>query len=362
MSNKIPLLVPTVPKFEAIAKYLKRIDESRRYSNFGPLETELRERLADMWKVPSENVVTACNATLALQGAIETSEHNAFPWKVPSWTFIATPLAIQKAGKPFDFVDVDLQTWRALFSEEDENLVDVLPFGDDLDMNRLRVKPITNLVVDAAASFAALSRPLPTSSHRFAIIFSLHATKLFPAGEGAILVTNCPEWANKFRAWTNFGFSFGRKSNHFGTNAKLSEYGAAVALGSLDEFKDTIEKHEGNQKYARRMSENLGLTVQPSMQKGLVSPYWIVELKGIEQKNDVTEALDRSGIEHRDWWESGCHKEPVFSALNVSLPNTDKISANTLGLPMHTQITMNNLKIIEEVLQETLSLPKYLTT
>lgn len=352
MAYEIPILIPTVPKFETFAKYLKQIDELRRYSNFGPLETELRARLADIWKVPQECIVTACNATLALQGAIETSEAISNPWKVPSWTFIATPLAIKKAGKPISFVDVNPQTWRAIFSEEDENLVDVLPFGDDLDLQRLRSRPITNLVIDAAASFATLSRPLPTSSHRYALIFSLHATKLLPAGEGAIFVSNSPDWASMFRAWTNFGFSSRRKSVLMGTNAKLSEYGAAVALGSLDEFSETQAKLESAQNIARDISTSLGFKTQPSMRKRLNSPYWIIEFHSQEQKLEAVNVLNQSGIESRDWWEAGCHKEEVFKMESEQLPNTERISCYTLGLPMHLEITRKEFEDISIALKK----------
>jgi len=296
-------------------------------------------------------VITACNATLALQGAIETSEPSRNPWKVPSWTFVATPLAIKKAGKPFSFVDVDSETWRAIFSEDDENLVDVLPFGDDLDFERLRKKPLTNLVIDAAASFAALARPLPKSLHRFAIIFSLHTTKLLPAGEGAVMVTNCSEWATAFRSWTNFGFSTGRKSILFGTNAKLSEYAAAVALGSLDGFEEVKEKLLKIQSYAFNISNDLGLEPHPSMRKRLISPYWILDFKSKDQKLKAKFALEEYRIESRDWWEAGCHNEPIFSEQRVSLPKTDLIAANTLGLPMHTQLKKIELDEVKDVLR-----------
>lgn len=350
MSHKIPLLIPYVPSLEILTKYLRRIDSAKIYSNFGPLETELRNRLADIWKVSAENVVTANNATMALQGAIETSEPNNKPWNVPSWTFVATPLAIRSAGKPFKFVDVDSETWRAIFSEDDENLVDVLPFGDELDFERLRKTPITNLVIDAAASFAALSKPLPLSLHNYMIIFSLHATKLLPAGEGSVVVTNCADWATRFRSWTSFGFSTSRRSILSGTNAKLSEYAAAVALGSLDEFDNTKERIATAQRSAAKISFSLGLRTQPSMRKGLASPYWIVQFESPEQKRKVREALAREAIESRNWWEEGCHKEDIFKSLDVYLPVTDSLSATTLGLPMYPGISTIELERIQKAI------------
>jgi hypothetical protein len=74
MKYKIPILIPEVPDLNKISRYIKQIDESKIYSNFGPIEHELRRRLSELWKVPSDCIVSACNATLAIQGAIETSE------------------------------------------------------------------------------------------------------------------------------------------------------------------------------------------------------------------------------------------------------------------------------------------------
>lgn len=348
---KIPLLVPSVPKIEVITEYLKRIDESKHYSNFGPLETELRTRLAQVWQVPVKNIVSACNATLALQGAIETSVPNEHSWKVPSWTFIATALAIQKAGREFSFVDVNPQTWRPNFSDEDENILDVLPFGDNLDLDRMRKKPITNLVIDAAASFSALSKPLPNSIHKYAIVISLHATKLLPAGEGAVMVTNCEDWASRFRSWTNFGFSNQRRPSLLGTNAKLSEYAAAVALGSIDEFDYIKERLFQIQEEARLVSSSIGLQTHPAMRKGLVSPYWILDFETSSQKQSALSSLTLDGIESRDWWERGCHNEELFGKTDSNLPITNSLASTTLGIPMHLNLTGSDLEVIQRSLE-----------
>lgn len=347
MKYKIPILIPEVPNLKKISRYIKQIDESKIYSNFGPLENELRRRLSELWQVPSHCIVTACNATLAIQGAIETSEESEKIWKVPSWTFVATPLAIHKAGKKFEFVDIDPESWRAVFSTEDENIVDVLPFGDDLDLSRFRKEPLSNLVIDGAASFAALSKPLPKSNHSFALVVSLHATKLLPAGEGAVMVTNNPDWAKRFRAWTNFGFTHERKSSLFGTNAKLSEYSAAVALASLDEFPETKIRMSQIQAQALQISHSLGLKTHPSMQKGIISPYWIIRFESPERKKVTQTFFESFGIQTRDWWGTGCHNEPVFKNIFSAKPQTDLVACSTLGIPMYPELSASDLGLIE---------------
>jgi len=38
---KIPLLIPDLPSADELLPYLRRIDENKRYTNFGPLVREL---------------------------------------------------------------------------------------------------------------------------------------------------------------------------------------------------------------------------------------------------------------------------------------------------------------------------------
>jgi dTDP-4-amino-4,6-dideoxygalactose transaminase len=347
-----PIMVPSVPSLEDISEYLVKIDDQRWYSNFGPLETKLRSRFAKIWGLSIDLVRTACNATLALQGAIETSPNRSSRWQVPSWTFTATTLALENARVNYDFVDVEYDSWRANFSSDIRNVVDVLPFGDTLDFDRLIDKGIHNIVVDGAASAAALMGTIPTFKGNFALIVSLHATKLLPAGEGAIFVSNSLEWSNRFRSWSNFGFNGYRESSTIGTNAKLSEFGAAIAHASLDLFGETIEKYKVLQKQALRISHSLGIRCHPSFEKGIPSPYWIIVLKDEMQKFRVKEKLIHFGIETKDWWGRGCHANPIFGHLNVSLPVTENIAKCSLGLPMHAFLTDSDFSLIYSALKE----------
>jgi len=347
---KIPILVPLVPLASKIHIYISKIDSNKFYSNFGPLERELRERFAEIWSVPATNIRTACNATLALQGAIETSEPNSSPWETPSWTFAATALALEKAGVNYDFVDVSLVDWRAVFSRRVKNVVDVLPFGDELAFERFDDLPIENLVIDGAASIATLMTTLPKISKTFALVISLHATKLLPAGEGAIFVTNSRSWAERFGIWTNFGFGPSRHVGMLGTNAKLSEYSAAVAHAALDDFPQTLSKIRYSQSNAIDICESIGLTVHPAMRKKLPSPYWIVDLGSQDKKEMFRDSLELSGVETRDWWGSGCHTNPIFRPKSKNLPNASTVASQTLGLPMHTFLTSQDFSYLNEVL------------
>src|SRR4030081_711330 len=109
--SKTPVMRPKLPLAERIAPYLKKIDSTRIYSNFGPLNLSLEERLAAHFGVQKEMLTTTSNATQGLTLALTTL--GARPGTLcvmPAWTFIAAAHAAIAAGLTPYFVDFDPQT------------------------------------------------------------------------------------------------------------------------------------------------------------------------------------------------------------------------------------------------------------
>ena len=341
-----------MPKYKELENYLKRIDENLIYSNFGPLNLELIARLAGYFNLNINQIATASNATLGLHGAISTSGYSSSGhWSVPSWSFTATAAAAVASGIDFSFTDVDLEG-RIIPDEKSTSVVDVLPFGDDLAIDRLPGK-IEVVVVDAAASFDALKSLKFKSSKRVGIVVSLHATKLLGAGEGGIFISNDTEWVTRFKKWTNFGFTDGavRESEFLGTNAKLSEYAAATALASLDSWADRRTKLQELNRVALDISLTAGLSPIAALQKNYATPYWIVETESPIHKLEISMRLKSDGISFRDWWAGGCHKMPAYRNVpRTELRNTELLSEIQLGLPFHNQLSGNDLDRIKRAL------------
>lgn len=284
--------------------------------------------------IEDSKIATCANATLAIEGAIATSSLNKGNLELPSWTFAATAHAAVKSKHFIKFVDID-ENWRSEVSSEADLLIDVLPFGDSMPKT-IYPSNLSSVVIDAAASFDNLKNLTFASKIPQALIVSLHSTKLIGAGEGAIFITNDREWAKRFKNWTSFGFDGNRTAQSPGTNAKLSEYAAAIGIASFDHWKKIRESYVEMVSWAKSVSNHLGLETQPSLAKNLVSPYWIVKFSDKRTKEGVAEFLNKSGIQTRDWWESGCHKMPAFAEIESNdLSKTDDLAARTLGLPFH---------------------------
>jgi dTDP-4-amino-4,6-dideoxygalactose transaminase len=353
-SHKIELMIPSVPSLNKIAKYFERIDQSKIYSNFGPLNSELIGRLALYFGLPASNIVTVANATLGIQGALETSPTQpSSSWDLPSWTFTATAAAAVSSTRAITFRDVNNEG-RLIASTHADAVIDVLPFGAAPRFERLP-SHLSSAIIDAAASFDSLKDLSFDRDTPFSAVISLHATKILPAGEGGVFVTNSEEWASKFKAWTNFGMGSNRISNFVGTNAKLSEYAAAVALSSLDEWPQLRPQLLELSERAFELSTRFSLKTTEAMKDGLATPYWVIFCKNHKVKSDMVGAFQEANIMTRDWWGQGCHKMPAYAHVPFDdLSTTDQLAATSLGLPFHLQLTNEDFTRIEKVFAEVL--------
>ena len=141
----IPILVPKVPTYSDYVHYLEQIDKEKVYTNYGALNSTLISRLGIYFGLETWQIQTVANATLGIEGAILTSNVNSEGrWAVPSWTFTATAAACVRAKINFEFVDID-KSWRPITKSNFTGLIDVLPFGDDLDFNRPYVQNLSAL-------------------------------------------------------------------------------------------------------------------------------------------------------------------------------------------------------------------------
>lgn len=345
---KNPVFVPQLPTTDELLPYLREIELSRNYSNFGPMVLRLHSELANYFGVQVDQVVTLTNATLALEGAITTASQNKNGWLSPSWTFAATNLALARCRVDYRFGDID-KNWRLLTQNTDHNILDVCPFGDKLDLSRFGQMNNT-ILVDAAASFPALKdcgQLLANMVGDVGIVVSFHPTKILPGIEGGVFISNRPEWVKLVKQWSRFGMELGsRTSKQTGTNAKMNEFQAAVILASMKKFEMLKYRWEGLHHLAREVSSALSLKCHPSMRDGQISTYWIVE-DSSEFIELVEEKSEQFGFHTIRWWEFGCHTMPYFQKSDSnSLPESTRVANSTIGLPFHSYMEKSDFDMI----------------
>ncbi len=340
-SDFIPVMRPSLATCKQLEPYLKRIDENRIYSNHGPLVRELEDSYATYLNTNAELVVAVANATLAIQGLVANS--SVVDWLVPDFTFSATGLAVLSASKKLTLCDIRADDWKLdsdLIPEryKSSGLMPVMPFGMPIDF-----KPYSEyktVIIDAAASLGQLPPDFSRMKDGWAVVYSLHATKVLGAGEGALVICGNLEMAKNLRAWINFGFINSRSSSLQGTNAKMSEIHAAYGLCSLTNIEIEMEEWVVAQEFVATSSiENKW--VSQINKKATFQPYWIAQFESKSQKEKIITSLSTAGIQSREWWPTPLSNQKAFlSSTKVGgLKNAEHLSSTHLGLPMYRGIS-----------------------
>lgn len=344
--HSVPLLRPRLPDGAALAPYLAEIDASRWYSNFGALERRLRARLAEHFGLPEGVVVCVANGTLGLTLALLALEPSRGALcMMPSWTFVATPLAANAAGLTPWFVDVSPESWslepdgarQALAQAPGPvgAVIAVGPFGsapNPDDWDRFTEETGIPVVLDLASCFDS-ARP-----GRSPAMVSLHATKVLSTGEGGLVCSTDPDFVERVRLLSVFGLT-ARGSEARGLNGKMSEYAAAVGLAALDAWPETRRCLAAlTTQYVAALEHLSGVRLSPGFGRGSVSGSCNVEILTATAES-VDAAMAEAGIETRRWWARGCHRHPAFADCpRTALPVTEGLAERVLGLPFYVDL------------------------
>ena len=347
---------PLLPNATRLIPYLEEIDASRWYSNRGPLLRRFEQALGRHFKVDPGRVVVVANATaglsLCLLGAGRRPGGLCI---VPSWTYVASAVAVVRAGLTPWLHDVDETSWQldpagvADSIRREPGVAAVLvtaPFGARVDpapWQELAERTGVAVVIDAAAGFDSLAGG-PVDA-----VVSLHATKVLGIGEGGVVVARDAARADRIRDLASFGITADGEIRDAGMNAKLSDYGAAIGLAALDEWPLRRAAFQGvRDRYAARLGQ--AGPARPWLPEG-VSSTFLVRLPG-PMASGLGEALGRRGIATRRWWGGGCHRHPAFAAApRRDLPVTEALADSVLGLPCYADLAFRDIDgIVAELL------------
>lgn len=352
---------PLMPEADRLLPYLRRIDASRIYSNLGPLVRELQDRLSSRFGLPSGTVATATNATVGLAVALASvGARRGRYCLMPAWTFAASAHAVIAAGlKPY-LLDVDPESWAlkpAVVLDAVERIgaakigavMPVSPFGSRIDASAWDVfheQTRIPVVIDAAAAFDTVRPSLVPA------VVSLHATKVLGAGEGAFVLTRDAAIVNEIQRRSNFGFRGAREARVVATNAKMSEYAAAVGLASLDVWAETRAAWLGVAAAYRDAVAGLpGVSGMPGLGGHATSTVLVRLGEGYGNISSTALQLAAGGISTRQWWGRGLHREEAFAACRRDpLPETDKLAVQTIGLPCSVDMPRRDIERVCDTL------------
>ncbi|MDU5144053.1 MAG: aminotransferase class I/II-fold pyridoxal phosphate-dependent enzyme [Paenibacillus dendritiformis] len=368
---EIPFLRPNLVKKERLLSYFEKIEASRIYSNYGPLNHQFEMRVIARMFGGIGAAVTVHNATLGLMLAISQSKRPRGKYAVmPSFTFAATPLAAEWCGLEPYFLDIEPDDWqmnRAQVTETVERLGEqiavVVPYATfgsaiDLSLYDTLLQEGIPVVIDAAASFGTtVAEDAAQFGKGFggAVVFSFHATKTFGVGEGGLVYSADQDLIQRIRRAGNFGFSSSRESVMLGLNSKISEYTAAIALATL----------EGFQAVQKRRKTIMGYYLRELQQQDLMQRGWSVQkMQGRVPlqffsmlspdppgNREVIKRLASHSIEARTYFSPACHQQKQFqSCPHSDLEVTERVADRIISLPLWEEMNEATVRRIVKVL------------
>ena len=344
----IPVLRPRLPPAERLLPYLRRIDETRVYTSWGPLALELEERLCRRFSLPLGGVVSAGSGTSALTAAILAAAGRAAGGRrfaiVPGLTFVATAVAAESCGYTPRIADVDPETWQldpellAARADLDDVaiVIPVAPFGRPVPQTawlEFRERTGIPVVIDGAATFEAAAGQKRILG-KLPVAMSFHATKAFATGEGGCVASTETSVVEQIGQALNFGFAGSRDSATASLNGKLSEYHAAVGLAELEEWNVSRAATARVLDLYRKSFNSLGLADRLVCGPDVASIYVLFQARTQREADDVAESLAHDCVSHRLWYGGGLQTHTHYAGCSSDpLPVTEKLAPRLLGLP-----------------------------
>jgi len=330
---------PSLPPLEALLPLLERIWDSRILTNQGPFHQQLETALAAFLGV--EHVSLMANGMLALEAAIDAAGLTGEIITTP-YSFVATTHAVRRSRLEPVFVDVrrsdlniDPDAVEAAITDRTSAIVAVHCYGNPCDTNRLQdiaARHGLKLIFDAAHAFGVRRDGRSILGEGDFSTLSFHATKAFNTFEGGAVVAGSSAGKAAIDSARNFGIADEVSIPAVGSNAKMSEFNAALGLLQLERFETEREgRRRADERYRRLLSDIAGiepLAIPPGVEANFSYFPVLVTEDYRCSRDELYNALKADGIYARRY----------FYPLLATLPMyRDLPSANPANLPMATR-------------------------
>ena len=337
-------------------------------SSNGRFVGEFENRCADYCRVP--HAISTSNGTTALHLALlALGIGPGDEVIVPTLTFIASANAVTHTGARPVFVDSESICWNVdpaaverAITDRTKAVMAVHLYGHPADMKALRAicdRHNLFLVEDAAEAFGSTHHGEPAGSLGDIAAFSFFGNKIITTGEGGMVLTANPEFAEKCRILRDHGMSATRRYWHpvLGYNYRMTNLQAAVGVGQMEKVSSIITaKRQIASTYGSMLRGLPGITM-PEEPVGARSVFWLNSVKidpstfGLH-RDDVMEELKQRGIETRPVF-TVVHRQPIYAHLShAPMPVAEELSANGLSLPSDASLTESEIQRVADSLHQ----------
>jgi len=260
---------------------------------------------------------------------------------VPSFTFIATWLAVSHVGATPIPVDADSETSKT------RAIIPVHLYGNPVDMDQLNLIASTydlKVVEDAAQAHGAMFDGKKVGSLGHSAGFSFYPGKnLGGFGDGGAITTNDIHFAKKLKSLRNYGSKEKYKNDEKGFNNRLDPLQAAflrVKLKYLDGWNDRRQKIVNI--YQTELSSIDGINI-PEQRDKFKSAWHIFSIQ-TNSRDKLQTFLKQNRIGTLIHYPIPPHLSGAYTEYcNKQFPVTDNIVSTTLSLPLWPQLNTESV-------------------
>jgi len=354
--KRISISVPNITEAEKAA--VREVLDSGFLAQ-GPRTALFEEEFARFCGV--KHAIAVSNGTCALQIALLVNEvgHGDEVITTP-FTFMATANAILFTGATPVFVDIDPKTFNinpelieAAITPKTKAILPVHLYGQMCDMEPIQAiatKHGLRLIEDACQSIAASYNGKMAGSIGTGT-FSFYATKNLMTGEGGMITTNDDEIAEKCRMIRSHGMKQRYYHEMIGYNFRMMDLQAAIGLVQLERLENLTAIRRFNADF---LNGHIETVITPKVQEGCkhVWHQYTVRVNGSWKREDVIQQLNHAGIDVGIYYPVPVHKQKSIQHVigAVCMPESEKLAAQVLSLPVHPLLSQEDLAtIVREV-------------
>ena len=360
MAEPIFVTKSLVPDFQEYSAYLEQIFASGHMTNDGNFVRRLEKDLAARLRVAY--LALCSSGTLALQIALHAAGMAGKKVVASPFSHVATAAALLWTGCAPVFADIDAETLcmdpekLADALDADPDIRGILPvhiYGNICDVESIETlagDARVPVLYDAAQAFGSEYLGRSALDYGDLAACSFHATKVFHTGEGGAVIAHS-EWALQalqlLRACGHIGDTHIRP----GTNAKLSEFHAAIGLCLLERAADNIAARKRVSAFYDALLPERGIR-RPALRQGLVynHAYYPVIFESETLALRVMDALRRDQIFPRRYFFPALNTLPYLPLPQQSCPAAESAARRVLCLPLYAELQASTVEKIAAII------------
>tara|TARA_B110000003_G_scaffold269495_1_gene300592 strand:- start:383 stop:1516 length:1134 start_codon:yes stop_codon:yes gene_type:complete len=354
---------------ESIREEIKlEIDQVFNNTSFinGPVVKEFQKDLEKFNQV--KHVIPCANGTDALQIALMALDLEPGDEVITTdFTFISTieVIALLKL-KPI-LVDIDINTFNINTEEIKRAITNktkvILPvhiFGQVSDMDEImKIAKNNNIIVleDNAQAIGATYTNFNGKKIKSGALGDISATSFFPSknlggyGDGGAIFTNNSLLEKKIRAIANHGMFKRYYHDYVGLNSRLDSIQAAILKVKLKYLDSYNQKRKKAAKIYNKFLKNRSDLITPFVKGELDSHvYHQYTIRvNCKKRDPLANFLQENNIPYGIYYPVPLHLQKAYinnEFKNENFINTNKVVKEVISLPMHTELTFDQIEFI----------------